>query len=67
MGMRNFRLPGLAVVAAGLVAVAPAAPAGAAVADACQSWNGSQPVFPDGDAVASFTFTSLAAVSVCDV
>jgi len=68
MRMKSSRLAWLATaVAAGLVAIPPAPLAGAAAADACQSWNGSQPVNPATGNVTSSHLVGTAAVSACDV
>jgi hypothetical protein len=68
MRINSFRLAWLATaVAAGLVAVPPAPLASAATADACQSWNGSQPVSPVTGSGTSNTLAGVAGVSACDV
>jgi hypothetical protein len=70
MRWRCFRLAWLAVapmLAAGLIAVSPAPLAGAVTADACQTWNGSQPVNPASRTSPVDKIASVAAVSACDV
>jgi len=65
MQTQGFRLSLLAVapvLAAGLLA---GPPAGAVAADACRSWNGSQPVNPSPNGFNQLE--SIAAVSACDV
>src|SRR5690242_10547457 len=69
MRMKSPRLAWLATaVAAGLVALPPAPLAGAATADACQSWNGSQPVNPltPGNGTSNI-LVGAAGVAACDV
>lgn len=70
MRTRGFRPAWLAVapmLAAGLIAVSPVPQAGAATADACQTWNGSQPVNPPSGTGPADKIASVAAVSACDV
>jgi hypothetical protein len=68
MRINGLRLAWLAsAVAAGLVAISPAPPAGAATADACQNWNGSPPASPATGTGAVNILQGTAAVSACDV